>query len=181
MEKPKLTINLKKLKKDQILIGLLAGLLLLIIALPHDRETSEEQESSQTVQSETREPEDTAAQLERKLQKILEQVQGVGKVQVMITVKSSGKKTVEKDRSISEDGSGGEDGQSKRTEESTVYQRDSQGNEIPFVTEEASPVIEGVLVAAQGGDNLSVVENISEAAMVLFGVEAHKIKVMKLN
>ena len=49
------------------------------------------------------------------------------------------------------------------------------------MTEEASPVIEGVLVAAQGGDNLSVVENISEAAMVLFGVEAHKIKVMKLN
>ena len=154
MEKPKLTINLKKLKKDQILIGLLAGLLLLIIALPHDRETSEEQESVQTVQSETREPEDTAAQLERKLQKILifRFLRGTKQLIISILV-SYDERTRIQDRVV----------------------------QIPFVTEEASPVIEGVLVAAQGGDNLSVVENISEAAMVLFGVEAHKIKVMKLN
>lgn len=106
----------------------------------------------------------------------------MGRVQVMVTAKSYGRKTVEKDLSQSEENSAGENAQSrKQTEETTVYERDGQGNEIPFVIEETAPVIQGVLVAAQGGENLTVAEDITEAAMVLFGVEAHKIKVMKLN
>ena len=62
-----------------------------------------------------------------------------------------------------------------------MFERDSQGREIPFVTEETAPQVEGVVIAAQGGDNLTVAENLTEAAEVLFGLEVHKIKVMKLN
>ncbi|MEI3340576.1 MAG: hypothetical protein V8R80_12125 [Eubacterium sp.] len=43
------------------------------------------------------------------------------------------------------------------------------------------PEIEGILVVAQGGGNTAVAENISEAAQALFSVEAHKIKVVKMN
>ena len=39
----------------------------------------------------------------------------------------------------------------------------------------------GVLVVAQGGDNPVVIKDIQEAVQVLFQVEAHKIKVMKMN
>ena len=39
--------------------------------------------------------------------------------------------------------------------------------------------IEGVVVIADGGDNAVVVQNITEAVQALFGVEAHKIKIMK--
>lgn len=42
-----------------------------------------------------------------------------------------------------------------------------------------TPEIEGVLVIAQGGENAVVVQNITEAIQALFGVEAHKIKIMK--
>ena len=62
-----------------------------------------------------------------------------------------------------------------------MFSRDSDGAETPFVIEETAPEVEGVLVAAQGGENLKVAEDISDAAQVLFGVEAHKIKIMKLN
>ena len=118
-----------------------------------------------------------------KLQNILEQVEGVGKVEVMITVSSMGKKTVEKDRTAQEEsgGASGEETSTTRTEETAVYAKDGEENEVPFVTEETTPQIQGVLVAAQGGDNLVVAENITEAAEVLFGVEVHKIKIMKLN
>ena len=34
---------------------------------------------------------------------------------------------------------------------------------------------------AEGGDDPGVVQNITEAVMALFGVEAHKIKVMKMS
>ena len=45
--------------------------------------------------------------------------------------------------------------------------------------QELSPRIEGVLVIADGGDNAIVIENITEAVQALFGVDTHKIKVMK--
>ena len=184
MERSGLTDKWKNLKKDQILIGILVGVLLLVIALPQgQKEQSGEQPLQENMMEETAQ-DGEIARMEAKLEKILEQVEGVGKAEVMITLKSSGRKTVEKDSSISEDTDNPEDGGgnvSKREETTTVYQRDGDGNEIPFVIEETAPVVEGVLVAAQGGDNLTVAENIADAAEVLFGVEAHKIKVMKLN
>lgn len=184
MERPGLTDKWKRLKKDQILIGILVGVLLLVIALPQG---SGEKGSVAKIPEATAEAsvqESDTAVMESRLEEILEQVQGVGRAKVMITLKTSGKKTVEKDINVSEDtGSSGENQESvsRREEESTVFQRDGEGNELPFVVEETAPVVEGVLVAAQGGDNLTVAENIMEAAQVLFGVEAHKIKVMKLN
>ena len=42
-----------------------------------------------------------------------------------------------------------------------------------------TPEIEGVVVIADGGDNAVVVQDITEAVQALFGVEAHKIKIMK--
>ena len=47
--------------------------------------------------------------------------------------------------------------------------------------EELEPEIQGVVVVAEGGDNPVVVQNITEAVMALFGVEVHKIKVMKMS
>jgi stage III sporulation protein AG len=38
-----------------------------------------------------------------------------------------------------------------------------------------------VLVAAQGADRPVIVQKIKEAVMALFQLEAHKIKIMKMN
>lgn len=181
MEKPEITEKWKWLKKDRIIIGILVGILLLVISLPQDMGTKEEENSMSGVrQAETVSVEE---QLEQRFVRVLRAVEGVGEVRVMITLKSSGKKIVDKDTSVSEEQTGeGESGNSvKRTEESTVFARSSQGEEMPFVLEETAPQVEGVLVAAQGGGDLSVAEAISDAAQVLFGVEAHKIKIMKLS
>ena len=51
----------------------------------------------------------------------------------------------------------------------------------PYVVQEQYPQVTGVLVAAKGGDNPVVVQNIREAVEALFQVEPHKIKVMKMN
>lgn len=40
--------------------------------------------------------------------------------------------------------------------------------------------ITGVLIAAQGADNPVTVQNIQQAVMALFQIEAHKIKIMKM-
>ena len=48
-----------------------------------------------------------------------------------------------------------------------------------MVSKENAPEVEGILVIADGGGNAVVAKNLTEAVQALFGVEAHKIKIMK--
>ena len=60
--------------------------------------------------------------------------------------------------------------------EETVYGE----NNSPYISKMLTPSIQGVVVSAQGGGNEKTAENISEAIQALFGIEAHKIKVVKM-
>ena len=87
-------------KKEQWLILLLVGILLVVIAIPVPKEGEEEQEEVQdeTASSGSTDDEAYVRRLERRLEDALVQVQGVGKVSVMITLSASSEKIVEKDR-----------------------------------------------------------------------------------
>jgi len=81
-----------------------------------------------------------------------------------------------------EDSQGGKQESIVRSDdESTVYTKDSQGNQTPYVISETAPEIRGVIVVAKGGNNPIIAQQIQEAVMALFHVEAHKIKVMKMK
>lgn len=180
--------NKKLPKKNQLLLLLLVGILLVVIAWPVP---DKNQEESQEKQEWTGDGADISSEayeeyLERRVASALEYVEGVGRAEVVITLKSTGQKIVEKDQTSSsqvtseEDSSGGtrtvEDRSSDKT---SVYEQQSDGSQTPYVSKEMTPEIEGVLVIADGGDNAVVVQNITEAIQALFGVEAHKIKIMK--
>lgn len=171
-------------KKEQWLIIVLVGLLLLVIAVPTSKEESGDGNDEDTYKTDTNADSGTyARQLETRLEQALTQVRGVGKVSVMITLSSSGEKVVEKDKETSTDRSeGSESGtsQSSSSSETSVYSGGSS-SENPYVKKELSPDIEGVIVIADGGDNAVIIENITEAVQALFGVDTHKIKVMKRN
>ncbi len=152
----------KVLKKENLAVLLLAGLLLLIIALPVKNSGQEEEEKTTAVSEETS-SQDWQSIMEEKLKLALEQVEGIGKTQVFLTCEGTETKVVEKDES------------------QTVYEKDAKGNQSPYVASEVYPKVIGVVVVAQGGDNPVVIQNIQEACQVLFQVEAHKIKVMKMN
>ena len=62
--------------------------------------------------------------------------------------------------------------------ESTVLSG-SSGSGEPVVEKELAPEISGIVISAQGGGNASVQKEISEAMQALFGLPAHKIKVLK--
>ncbi len=154
----------KWIKKENLGVALLIGLLLLIIALPvrKNEESTETEESTGGV-SQSLSEQDWQTGMEDRLARVLEQVRGVGKAEVFLTCEGTQEKVVEKD------------------ETETVYERDSRGNQTPYVSSEIYPRVTGVLVVAQGGDDPVVIQNIQEAVQVLFQVEAHKIKVMKMN
>ena len=172
----------KKIKKEQLLIGVLFGILLLVIVIPVPESSKEEQVSETKTETivETAETQ----KLETKLKEVLQKISGVGQVEVFINYQDNGKIVVEKDESLSEelieeaDSSGGiRTTTTNRNEKQTVY---SEG-EVPYVIQELSPTVEGVLVVAEGAGNVSVKKQIQEAIEALFGLDAHKISIMKME
>ena len=78
----------RQMKKDQILILLLTGILLLVIAVPAEPSDKSEISVGQAVpETEYAQP-DMKERLEQQLQALLEQVDGVGEARVMITLQS---------------------------------------------------------------------------------------------
>lgn len=191
MKREKFSLDkLRKMPKNQLLIGGLAGVLLLVIAIPTDKK--EDPDGGKGQKQVAEQPSyggtgDYAKRMERRLKRILEDMAGVGEVEVMITLQDEGEQFVEKDRSASSQSTQEQDGTATRadtqqqSQEETVYSAENGSEGGPFVTKETVPRVEGVLIVARGGGNAQVAKNISDAVLALFPVEVHKIKVVKMN
>ena len=181
----------EKKRRDRWMLLALFGILILVIVWPVGSKSKEadNQMSESVAGTEKRTynyAEQYTASMELRLKEILENVDGAGAVQVMITVKNNGEQVVEKDKSYSESktiqsGDGGKNTTTANTSrsESTVYDRTDSGS--PYVVKQLEPEIEGVLVAAQGAGDETVVNEITYAVQVLFDVPVHKIKVVKMS
>ena len=165
-------IKLPRLKKTDWIALALAGAILLMIAWPTEPKRNElpVEEIPNEVDSETTSS-DYILSLEEKLEKLLGQMEGVGRVKVMITATDLGEMVVEKDVRTTN---------SNESEEETVYVKKSTDS-YPYVGKEILPTIEGIVVVAEGGANATVATNISNAVMALFPIEAHKIIVVKMS
>lgn len=188
--------KVKGLKKDQWMIIVLVGILLIVVALPTGKKKSEEggdeENVSGYISGNTEGDADIASaasreeELEERLEKLLSSMDGVGRVKVMVNLEGSTEYVVEKDskerRTENVEGTG-ENEQSSveiQLEEETVFMEKEDGNS-PYVVQEKYPEIKGVVVLAEGGGNAVVAENISKAVEALFSIETHKIMVMKME
>lgn len=192
MEKKK--ISLKEIGLPKLIMLLLAGILLIFLSVPSlfDKEETvpnnnielQEKDGNTTSYG----PNNYITTMEQKLENILKKVNGIGDVNVMITLKGTGEQVTLKDipytqESLNEvDGEGGSRTDSRvKREDSTVLIDNGSGKTEPYIIQELEPEVEGVVVVAEGGDNSRIIQDIMEAAEVLFGVPAHKVKVMKMN
>ncbi len=169
---------LKKMDKTKWMILGLSGILLLVIALPVDKMSSDREDEVFQQSLNEKQQENTAKDYEKKLVSQLEQslgcMDGVGNVRVMITFQDNGKSVVEKDVTRS-----GNEQNSSQYQEASVYE-ESEGRQ-PYISQQKLPSVEGVLVIAQGGGDSAVKKDILDAVMALFPIEAHKIKIVKMQ
>ena len=126
------------------------------------------------------------AVLEERLEQVLGEMEGVGRVKVMVSLSDTGEWVVEKDNSVratttaeSDSAGGTRTTTEQSSEEKTIYV-DTGEETYPYVQKEKLPAIEGVVVVAEGGGNPAIVSDISDAIKALFPVEAHRIKVVKM-
>ena len=180
-----------QLKKTDWIAVALVGVLLLVVAMPSGGygkylAESKKEGTAQEKTEQKYEKEDYAEYLEHKLEQVLGQMEGVGKVSVMVTVADQGEDIIEKDKTehtstvTNTDSRSMEMTAEKESGEETVYE-ESGGEKAPCVSKEILPEIEGVLVVAEGGDSPRIVSDISDAVKALFQVEAHRIKVVKMS
>lgn len=198
---------MKWFQRDNLIVLVLAGILLVIIALPTKEGTEDKLENiisgterapreeadagEETEQSGGEAAEDKdreyARYLEERLTETLSKTAGVGKVKVMITLKSSSELVVEKEQPVSRSTTNENDSQGgsriisqMESEENTVYRTDGSFSE-PYVVKTLPPQIEGVVVVAEGAGNGSVNRTIVEIVQALFDVEAHKVRVVGMG
>lgn len=122
-------------------------------------------------------------QLADELARTLERIEGVGRVQVKVNLKSQSRKIWE--RQIRE---------SKRTsqEQNTVTTEDDINNELvfaknrdgydqPILKEELAPVVEGVIVVAEGARDVRIKRLLIDAVITILGIPAHRVMVIPGN
>ncbi len=124
-------------------------------------------------------------QLENKLECILRQIYGVGKVSVMITIKA-GKETVpifntvKSDSETNEKDSGGG---VRIVTQSNIDRRLAQGSgggitsDKPLISKEMMPEVLGVIVVAEGAQKPEITEQLTEAVQAVLGIPAFRVKV----
>ncbi len=196
MEKKR--ISLKDIGVPKLILLFLAGVLLILLTIPgiiggekkdKDRniviESSDWQNGTNTTSYDSN---TYISELEVRLENILRKVNGIGEVEVMITLKASKQQIPLKDVPYTQEGLNEVDGEGgSRTnnriqkEESTVLVTNEDGDTQPYILQEREPEVEGILIIAEGGDNVLIIKDIMEAAEVLFNIAAHKIKVMKMS
>ena len=128
-----------------------------------------------------------AAYREKKLGSALIMIQGAGRVRVVVTLKDVGSSIVEKDISYQRDNDNQNDGNTSSSaaryedQEETVYTVDSQGRDVPYVSKEILPSVEGILIVTDGADQENVKKQMKAAVLSLFDLDEHKIAIVKMK
>ena len=196
---------LSELKKIGFLrLGLLAvaAIVLIICSLPQSKNSGLNQSGSNSSQTQNIGNGSTTMgdsgsatslfsyehELEARLEHILGEMEGITSVDVMITLSSTAEKVLEKSVQLEENKEEIEKGSGESAEKSVNSQTSkssealltgSSSGGVPYVLKEISPSIQGVIVAAQGDITQTKISEISEAVQALFGIDAHKVKVIE--
>lgn len=188
-------IKLSKEKREKIAIVFLLGVFLLLVAtpvssLPDTKKNSTSQGDKEIVSEEqtikVNEKDEYIEGLENKLEQTIGGMEGAGKVLVMITLKDSGEKILDKNQPYESSSEvrkeeGAEIQQSSIKSDQETVLVEEEGNTGPIVVQELYPDIEGVVVVCEGGDDSELSLRIKEAVQALFSIDAHKIVVCKLQ
>ena len=147
------------------LLVLLIGLGLMLLPGTEKKSQTSEKQQTQEVES---------VDISQQLEEILCQIQGAGKVQVMLTVAEGEKIMYQTD----EDLASGDSGTSRWD---TVIITDADKAQSGLIQQVIPPVYRGAIVVCQGAHNAAVRLAIVEAVSNITGLGADKISVVKMK
>jgi stage III sporulation protein AG len=129
-----------------------------------------------------------AKQLESDLAGLVCQIDGVGRVQVMVTVENGVQYVYEQsqkntnDTSVNSQSDGSTQSQANNdNEQNPVIMDNGSGGQQPLIKTELQPTVMGVVIVCDGGDNPVVQESIVNAVTTALSIPANHINVCKMS
>lgn len=181
LEKLKSFGNQKKLVENLVIFLVLLVILIVVINTLFNTENKTAQ--NEIIQVGNIKETNYTDELEMKLKNILSKIEGAGKVDVMISylsgieqvpmydMKESTTVTEEKDKS------GGERKTEQKSNEQNVIYEEKNSTKSPVIKQTIMPEIIGVIIVAEGADNMIVKDNITKAVLATVNVPVHRIQV----
>lgn len=130
---------------------------------------------------------DAATTLEKRLERILGEIAGAGKVEVMVQLEGTerhvyARQTTEEEsvtREVDSNGAVTETRQEMRRSDQPVFRQGGQGrNEEALIETIFAPEVRGVLVIAEGASNEVIRYQLAQAVQTVLGVAAHRVEVL---
>ena len=162
--KQKLTDLVKKYKYSALILTI--GLALMIMPTDFGRDKADAQPQT-TVENES--------SVSRELAKILASIEGVGRVEVMLTVSSGPQTVYQTDKTQSQGGS------ESSSRQDTVIITDADRNEMGLITQVLSERYQGAIIVCQGAASPSVRLAVMEAVANATGLSSDRICVLKMK
>ncbi len=125
--------------------------------------------------------EDYSTYLEKKLVNILSKINGVGNVNVMVTLENSIEKiaatntTKTTEETLENDSEGGT--REIHREDMTIQVMTKGNDDSLMIVKEIKPTVQGVIVVAEGADDPVLKEILYEAVKTALGIQANKVEV----
>ncbi len=168
-------------ENQKSMVGIVSVFLLGIVLLfcsSHFFVQDTEQNKTEEVQ-EIHHTERAERQVEQEMEQILSQIEGAGAVRVMLTYSSTEQRVPATETKREESNRSGES--HIGSEQKIVLIEERSGGQKPLILSEYAPVVEGVVIVAQGGGNAVVRDALHQAAQALLQVPSHKIAILKMK
>lgn len=155
--------SIKKLFENKVFKYIFITLIVVVFIVLASIVFNENSKSSSTVNN-------YVLDLEEKLEKHLKKIDGVGKVEVMLTISAFNEQDIALKSSTTTS-----NGKTETVTEPVLI------NGEPIVLKEYPPKITGVLIICQGADDLMVLYKIQSVTMTLLDVNINDIEILKMK
>lgn len=119
--------------------------------------------------------------LEQSLEETLSQIEGVGRVQVMLTVKSANQSVYAYDSRRSESRKTGSDSAEITSEEQKSMVFSGGSSQTPVTVRTDGPQYQGIVIVCDGADSAAIQLQLTEAVRALTGISSDCISVLKMK
>ena len=196
MDKKKITQMFKGKKKTENLVVLLILIIVVVVAINYiwnDNPANSNNSNNSNSIAETNMIRQVSTDyqensIESKLENILSNIVGAGKVKVMVTYSESSTtqpiydENYKESNTVESDDNGGTRSISETdNQKQIVYKQNSDGSKEPITKSVLSPKIEGAIITAQGANKADVKSNIIQAVEAATGLATHKIQVFEME
>jgi len=171
-----------------LLIIVILGIIILIaassLAKPSGtKDTMKNSGSAQSYETGSYQPgkfingQDMVADIERRLAEILSKVEGAGEASVMVFADTGGEQVPAYNNE--QDTRNEERADGRSSEISETRQLVLSGNDEPVILKVIIPQIQGVVVVAEGADDILIRAQLNNAVCTLLGIPEHRVQILK--